>query len=121
METIFVNKETKEALIKVYDLYTKNDIKLNKEFLPKEFVNLIKATKAYAIFSLNDIDAFPLGAVATSLYEWNKMMADHSGDYIEDFYPEQEEFIKKLIGDTLSEKHLNEFLNYLQQLTTGEF
>lgn len=121
METIFVNKETKEALIKVYDLYTKNDIKLNKEFLSKEFVNLMKATKAYEIFKLKGIDELHLGSVATSLYEWNRMTADHDGHYIGDFYPEQEEFIKELIGDSLSEEYLNKFLNYLQQLTTGEF
>ena len=65
METIFVNKETKEALIKVYDLYTKDDIKLNKEFLPKEFVDLLKAIRTYEIFKLKGIDELPLGAVAT--------------------------------------------------------
>ena len=121
METIFVNKETKEALIKVYDLYTKDDIKLNKEFLPKEFVDLLKAIRTYEIFKLKGIDELPLGAVATSLYEWNLKMSEDGDFGVDEFYSEQEIFIKKLIGDSLSEEYLNEFLNYLQQLTTGEF
>ena len=121
METIFVNNETKEALIKVYDLYTKDDIKLNKEFLPKEFVDLLKAIRTYEIFKLKGIDELPLGAVATSLYEWNLKMSEDGDFGVDEFYSEQEIFIKKLIGDSLSEEYLNEFLNYLQQLTTGEF
>ena len=121
METIFVNKETKEALIKVYDLYTKDDIKLNKEFLPKEFVDLLKAIRTYEIFKLKGIDELPLGAVATSLYEWNLKMSEDGDFGVDEFYSEQEIFIKKLIGDSLSEEYLNKFLNYLQQLNTGEF
>ena len=121
METIFVNKDTKEALIKVYDLYTKDDIKLNKEFLPKEFVDLLKAIRTYEIFKLKGIDELPLGAVATSLYEWNLKMSEDGDFGVDEFYSEQEIFIKKLIGDSLSEEYLNKFLNYLQQLTTGEF
>lgn len=121
METIFVNKETKEALIKVYDLYTKDDLKNNEEFLPKEFVDLLKAIRTYEIFKLKGIDELPLGAVATSLYEWNLKMSEDGDFGVDEFYPEQEKFIKELIGDSLSEEHLNEFLNYLQQLTTGEF
>ena len=43
METIFVNKETKEALIKVYDLYTKDDIKTHSWAELEEIANSLLA------------------------------------------------------------------------------
>ena len=86
-----------------------------------EFVDLLKAIRTYEIFKLKGIDELPLGAVATSLYEWNLKMSEDGDFGVDEFYSEQEIFIKKLIGDSLSEEYLNEFLNYLQQLTTGEF